>query len=293
MSPILFTVGPLTIYSWGTFLVLGVAVGTVVTIFEGRRRGLRAPELLNLAFLTSLAGLAGARLLYVLVEWPAFRPDPVSAFLFTEGGLSIYGAVLGGAALVLCFARRRGRPFLVYADLMAPGLALGTAIGRIGCFLRGCCYGRLTDQSWGFLSALAGGYRYPSQLMEASLDLALFGLLMTPFLRGTADMPAAGPPLPGAGPFSSATGGRPRIGLRFLTYLTLYSAIRFAVEFYRDTPRVLGPLTLTQLLALLIVVLGAGFSLRLWSRGERAARRGAALRPRRAGRGAIGAGRTR
>ncbi|HEY3316681.1 MAG TPA: prolipoprotein diacylglyceryl transferase [Bacillota bacterium] len=239
MGPILFTLGPLTFYAWGTLAILGLAAGTTLTILEGCRRGLGFAELLDVCFSTALAGLAGARLLYVIVEWPAFRPDPVRAFIFVEGGLSIYGAFLGGAAGVWLLARRFRRSAWAYADIMAPGIALGLALGRVGCLLRGCCYGRLTDQTWGLATQLAPGLRYPAQAMEAAIDLAILAVLGAPAFRPRARPHPAGP----------------REGLRFLAFLGLYAAGRFIVEFYRDSEVLIGWMTTSQAFSLAVLAL--------------------------------------
>lgn len=255
MRPILFTVGSLAVYSWGFFLDLAVTAGVIVAIVEGRRRGLPAAEILNLSVLATLAGLAGARLLYVLAEWPVYRTEPWRAFSLLEGGLSLYGALLGGATAGYWYARRRGRPFLSYLDLMAPGAALGTAIGRIGCTLRGCCYGRPTEAAWGLFTPLAEGPRFPAQPLEAFLDLAIFVVLMLPAFRGPAAGPAARPSPPRSSPRSSpprpAT-GHP-VGRRFYTYLALYAVARFITEFFRDGQFLWGWLTVAQGFSLVVL----------------------------------------
>lgn len=258
MRPILFSLGPFAFYSWGTLAVLGLVVGTALTILEGRRRrrGFGFAELLDLCFYTALAGLIGARLLYVIVEWPAFRGDPVRAFAFAEGGLSVYGAFLGGAAGAWLIARRFGRSAWTYADLLAPGAALGVAIGRVGCLLRGCCYGRLTDQTWGLATPLADGLRYPAQAIEAVVDLVIFAILMAPAFRGRAPAGARG------GAPGGAPAGRPR-GLRFLAFVGLYAIGRFAVEFYRDSEMLTGWLSVSQAASLGVAALTAWL---IWAR---------------------------
>ncbi|MHB0886213.1 MAG: prolipoprotein diacylglyceryl transferase [Bacillota bacterium] len=243
MRPVLFEIGPLAVYSWGFFLDLAVVAGVLVTIAEGRRRRLPAVEVLNLSFVAAVAGFVGARLLYVLVEWPAYRADPLSAFSVFEGGLSGYGALLGGAAAVLWTARRRGRPALFYLDVMAPGMALGLAIGRVGCTLRGCCYGLPTTAPWGIASTLADGLRFPAQPLEAALDLASFGWLMLPAWRGA----SRSRPALGRGARRGAPDGR-----RFFVYLASYAAVRFATDFVREAEYLWGWLTVTQAFSLAV-----------------------------------------
>ncbi len=253
MRPVLFNLGPLAVYSWGFFLDLAVAAGVVVAVIEGRRRGVSATEVLNLSLFATLAGLVGARFLYVLVEWPAYRADPAGAFSIFEGGLSLYGALLGGAAIVFWSARRRGRPFFMYLDLLAPGMALGSAIGRVGCTLRGCCYGHLTagvfggawGGAWGLTTPLADGLRFPAQPLEAFLDLAIFATLLLPVFR------------------------RPRVhGLRFLVYLALYALVRLVTEFFREGEPLWGWLTVTQAFSLAVLGLSLAALVRLVRAGR-------------------------
>lgn len=251
MRPILFEIGPLAIYSWGFFLDLAVVAGVLVTIAEGRRRRLPAVEVLNLSLAAALAGFVGARLVYVLVEWPAYRADPWSAFSIFEGGLSLYGALLGGLAAVLWTARRRGRPILSYLDMMAPGMALGSAIGRVGCTLWGCCYGHPTAGPWGITSVLVGGPRFPAQPLESALDLLIFGVLMLPAWRGGAASRGRGRE---ARYGREAHRGAPD-GRRFFVYLALYAVVRFATDFVREAEYLWGWLTVTQAFSLVVLVL--------------------------------------
>jgi phosphatidylglycerol:prolipoprotein diacylglycerol transferase len=151
-------VGPpkgLPIRGYGVMLLVAVVAGVGLAIREARRVGLDSETILSLAFYAFLGGILGARLFYIIEYWPQFRRESIAATLaaainVTEGGLVVYGSLLGGLATGLWFVRRRRLPPLAMADLIAPSLLLGLALGRIGCLLNGCCHGGVCHQEpWG------------------------------------------------------------------------------------------------------------------------------------------------
>lgn len=209
-------------------LAVGVALGLALAVREARRKGID-PELVSLFAIYAIpAGLVGARLLYVALEWQEYAAEPWRVFSLQEGGLSVHGAILAGAAVAMWFARRRQLSGWSFADLFAPSLALGIGITRLGCFLNGCCYGVPTGGVWGTFTRYAPGLRHPTQLYEMGLDLALFAWLWS--MRG-----------------------RTRYeGQLILSFAALYSLVRFALDFYRDVPRLAGSFTVTQVASLLL-----------------------------------------
>jgi phosphatidylglycerol:prolipoprotein diacylglycerol transferase len=143
----------LPIRGYGVMLLLGVLGGVALAVREARRVGLDPDLVISLCFHLFVAGIIGARLFYVIEYWPQFRqPTPIDtlgAILnVTQGGLVVYGSLIGALLGGLWFLRRNALPLLATADLMAPSLVLGLALGRIGCLLNGCCYGGLCDASW-------------------------------------------------------------------------------------------------------------------------------------------------
>ena len=131
-------------------LLLGVLAGVGLAVREARRVGLDPEIVLSLCFHMFWAGILGARLFYVIEYWPEFHKPTASATLLailnvTQGGLVVYGSLIGAVLAGLWFLRRHALPVLAIADLIAPSLVLGSAVGRIGCLLNGCCYGGLCE----------------------------------------------------------------------------------------------------------------------------------------------------
>jgi phosphatidylglycerol---prolipoprotein diacylglyceryl transferase len=151
--PRLFPEG-LPIRGYGLMVLCGVISGILLAMHRAQQVGLAPDTILSLAFSFLLCGIIGARLFYVIEYWDTrfqsddWRETALNVLKFTEGGLVIYGALLGAAAAVLWFAWRRKLPLLAMADLLAPSLLIGVAFGRIGCFLNGCCYGGECDLPW-------------------------------------------------------------------------------------------------------------------------------------------------
>ncbi|MCL4425543.1 MAG: prolipoprotein diacylglyceryl transferase [Firmicutes bacterium] len=231
MHPIVFSFGSFEVHTWGVMFALAFLLGTALAMLEAGRRGLDPNLILDLALYTSVAAIVGARLLFVLLEWPYYSGNPISVLWIREGGLSLHGGLLGGVLVGLWFAGHQRIPKGRLADIVAPSVAIGTMVARFGCFFEGCCYGTLTEGWWGTLTRYAPGLRHPAQLYEAALDLVLFLFLW--FWRKRVRVP----------------------GQLFLLYIGLYSVIRFGVEFFREVPHLYGWLTVAQLASLVIAAL--------------------------------------
>jgi phosphatidylglycerol:prolipoprotein diacylglycerol transferase len=191
----------------------------------------------DLACVALLGGIVGARVFFALLHWEFFVQAPLAFFALWQGGLVWYGGFAGGLLATWWYARRHRLPLLPLADLYAPALALGHAIGRVGCFLNGCCFGRPTEAWCGIAVPGVPGRVLPVQLMEA---LGLFFLYLA--LRSL-QQPAR-------------LGSRP--GGLFGLYLCAYGVLRFALEYVRgDQVSAVAGLTLQQLLSLLIILAGA------------------------------------
>ena len=197
MHPILFELGPFTIRSYGACIALAFIVGFYLLEKEAKRRDFYPGKILDLGLWVIASGVLGARLLHVLVNLSYYGANPLEIFLFWKGGLAIYGGLILGILAGVVFIRKRGMAFFSTADLFAPYLALGQAIGRIGCFLNGCCFGKV-------------GLFYPAQLSAASLLLIIFVILR--LMRNLKVAP----------------------GFIFGCYIILYSSQRFFVDFLRD-----------------------------------------------------------
>ncbi len=153
MHPTILRIGSVTIHSYGLMIAIGFGLGLVLMYRLGKREGLPAGRLMDLAFWVALGGILGARLIYILIRWneyiaPLFTEGDFKVFRIWEGGLTFYGGLLGGLLVGLILIRRWRLPTLQVMDIAAPALALGQAFGRIGCLLAGCCWGRPVDLPW-------------------------------------------------------------------------------------------------------------------------------------------------
>lgn len=140
----------LPIRGFGMMLLLAVSSGVALAVRQARRMGLDPDVILSLAFHVFIGGIVGARTFYVVQYWPQFRRETwletiAAVANMMQGGLVVYGSLIGAGVVAIWFFRKRHLPVLAMADLVAPSLALGLAIGRIGCFLNGCCHGGLCD----------------------------------------------------------------------------------------------------------------------------------------------------
>lgn len=182
MHPEIFHWGFLHVRSYGVMLAIAFLVGTWLALREARRLSLDEDQLVNVILVVLIASVLGARALYVMEHIQEFRREWGSVIALWQGGLTLYGGVIAGTVAGLLAARRFGLPMWTVADTLTPSLALGTALGRIGCFLNGCCYGRPTRMPWGVVfppDSFAGlefgnAPVHPSQLYFAAAGFVLF-----------------------------------------------------------------------------------------------------------------------
>ena len=233
MYPTFLRIGSFEITSFGVLVALGALAGMFLFQRELRRGGLPA-DAINAAMAGVLGGLAGAKLIWAL----EFRDTaPFLDLLLSRGGLSWFGGFAGGLAAGLATLRGYGVPLVRGLAAASPGLALGHAIGRVGCFLVGDDYGRPSTLPWAV--AFPKGLPptdipvHPTQLYEAIPLVVLAWLLTRWRQQGAPD------------------------GVVLARYLILAGAIRFAIEFVRINAPVLGPLTLAQIWSLALVIAGA------------------------------------
>lgn len=148
MYRIIFSFGPFSIYSYGLML----AIGFLVALWFAQRRAknlkLDANKIADLCFYLIVAGILGARILYVLLNWRYFRENLFDILKVWEGGLVYYGGLILGFFVYIWFVWKNKLSFAKIADLMSVPLSVGIFFGRIGCFLNGCCYGNIS-KTWG------------------------------------------------------------------------------------------------------------------------------------------------
>ena len=254
MFPKVIQFGEFFLPTYGLMVALGFFAGLQVAIRLGARRGLHREVITNLAIYCALAGLAGAKLFMILFD----LGDYVSGArpLFSLATLQAAGVFQGGLILAVIVAfwymKRQSMPALTTADALAPGVALGHAIGRLGCLAVGCCWGVVCDRPWAIkftnpeaevLTGVPLGIPlHPTQLYETIAELIVFGFL---WWRHSA---------------SGGTVKPHREGEILGWYLVLSSALRFWIEFYRfhaqDLPMG-GPWSLTQWISLALCGVGA------------------------------------
>lgn len=233
MYPILFSIGPVTIYSYG--LMLGLAF--LITMHLASQRAnifnISRKAVSNLIILFLISGVIGARIAYVLANMSYFAGDPLQVLMINKGGLIFYGGLILAFISGIIFAKITNLDILNAADLMAPFIALGHAIGRLGCFLNGCCFGKSTDSCLGIRFPHTLIKVYPTQLFSFAGLLILFFLLI--FLQNR----------------------RSFKGEIISSYLILYGMFRFLIEFFRgDLLVIFHGLTSTQLLSIILIVVG-------------------------------------
>lgn len=204
------------IKSYGLLLALSFVLGLLLSIRRGRPYNLSSETITDLIFVCLVSSMIGVRLFYVLTHLGEFHPW-YRAFFIWDGGLTLYGGIVGSILAVLYVTRRKGIPFMVIADIFAPGVILGIGITRIGCFLAGCCFGMPTDCSCGVTFPLGAPATkffgqvavHPSQLYGSLGGFLILGSLLL---------------LEKVWNYRGATFGR---------FLFLYGVARFVIDFSR------------------------------------------------------------
>lgn len=247
MLPKLITFGSFYIPTYGVLVALGFLAALSVTMRLATRSGLPGEKVTNLAVYCAMAGIIGAKLFMFLFDFGDYVRNPGQ--IFTLETLQAAGVFHGGLIAAIVFAvfyvRRNSLPLFATMDAFAPGIALGQSIGRLGCFAAGCCWGKQCDLPWGvrFRSNFASPVPldrnlHPVQLYESAADLLIFFFLYRRFGNGDKKGEI--------------------IGL----YLVLYSIVRFVIEFYREHEQsLIGPFSITQWIALALLVVGVAFLL--------------------------------
>jgi phosphatidylglycerol:prolipoprotein diacylglycerol transferase len=247
LYPIIFELGPITIYSFGVLMAVGFYVAALATVSEYQRRGGDPDPMWNLVVWIFVAGLVSSRVLSLFNDPAALMRDPLHE-VFSGSGFVWYGGLIGGAAAAALLVRRYRIRFPLLLECAAPGLAIGQAIGRIGCHVSGDGdWGIPTDLPWGvaYTNAIVGWpytdpdiVVHPTPLYEAAAYTLVFAVLW--WLRKR----------------------NPPECTLFGLYLIGASAARFAVEFIRINPHVAFGLTQAQLIAIVLFCAGIVFVVR-------------------------------
>ena len=237
------------IHTYGLLVALGFLAGLWVATRLARRANLNTEAIFNLGFYSALAAMLGAKIMMILVDLPYYAEHPgeiLSVGTLQAGGV-FYGGLLAALAVAVWYMRKTQLPALLTADVFAPGIALGHAIGRLGCFAAGCCWGvecrlpwavRFSDPASQLPRGLLGVPLHPTQLYESFAEFLIFGILYWRI-------------------------GKPHsAGTIISLYLMLYSTARFVIEFFRFHEQGNlwgGPLDTSQWLSILLFLAGASY----------------------------------
>jgi phosphatidylglycerol:prolipoprotein diacylglycerol transferase len=239
MFPVLFNLGPLTIHTYGVFVAMGFFAGLGVTMRLARTEGIPSGLIMDMSFVILVAAIVGSRALYVLMNLSFYLENPIHAFKLWEGGLVFSGGLAASGLVMAWYIHRHGLSWWKTGDLWAPGIAVGQAVGRIGCLMAGCCYGKpANDLPWAvtFTDPLClapiGIPLHPTQLYSMISGFVIFAILLIIFFR------------------------RKFYGQVLLWFVILHSTARLLIERFRGDFRgvVFGSsISLTQLVTLVLL----------------------------------------
>jgi phosphatidylglycerol:prolipoprotein diacylglycerol transferase len=257
--------GPFTLHTYGVLLAVAFIAGLWIAARHARQAQLDAEKITDLAVYVLIAGLIGAKLALLLVEWGYYSKNWRELFSLLQSGGVFYGGLIAALPVAWWYSRKHALPGWKAADALAPAVVLGQSIGRLGCFAAGCCFGKPTNVAWAvtfrdLYAARAVGTPidtplHPTQLYEAGATFLIFLSLLAIAKRKRFD------------------------GQVTLSYVLFYSVARFVIEFFRgDVARgtVFGGALSTSQFVAIVLVLGA---LALWPRAARAGRTPAPAAP--------------
>ncbi len=256
----LFSIGALTIHWYGVMMALGFFLGLWNWVLVGRRDGRTFNFCSDLLFWIMLSGILGARVAYVLAEWEHFSANPVEIFWIHRGGLIYYGGFIGSGIAIFLFAKHHKQKLVALLDFALTAVPLAHAMGRIGCFMNGCCYGKICELPIGVrFPAQSAVWRdhvysgeilrftkaslpvHPVQIYEALFNLALYAVVIWHYRS------------------------RKRNGSTIALYLLAYPVGRFFLEFFRGDDRVRWwGLSVAQVVSIFLFTVGLFFL--FWSR---------------------------
>ena len=242
----LLHIGPLTMYGYGLMIACALLTAYFTAEYRARKEGFPQEHIFGMFLCCIFGGFAGAKVLFLFTEWKVFIEDPLYYLRTFSDGFVVYGGILAGFLSIYLYCRRKDLHFPEWTDLLMPSVALAQGIGRIGCFLAGCCYGKETSLPIGITFknsdfAPNGGRLLPTQLISAGFDVLLYVILLKISSRKKKD------------------------GEVTAWYFILYSIGRFFVEFLRgDRERgFIGTLSTSQFISILtcaaaVLLLAAG-----------------------------------
>ncbi len=257
MHPVLFEIGGWPVYSYGVLLAAAYLAGLQMAVVRARRAGLDAAKVMDFGIYLIIAALVGAKLMLVVTDFSYFRQQPRELLSLARAGGVFYGGLIAAVLVGFWLVRKYKLHIWTVGDLMAPGIALGHVIGRMGCLLAGCCYGKPTSVAWAItfkdpaaavnVGTPLGIPLHPTQLYDAGAELIILAVLLATERRGN-KFP----------------------GRTFFLYLLLYAISRFIIEFYRGDDRgmVFNVLSTSQVVAIAIIPISLFMLWRLRARAR-------------------------
>ncbi|MCX6089721.1 MAG: prolipoprotein diacylglyceryl transferase [Candidatus Atribacteria bacterium] len=234
MHRIMFHIGQFPVYSYGVMLGVAFLVGIIYAVRRAPKYGVTPDAVVEVSVLCIFGAIIGSRLVFVLLNWSLYKDHLIEILMVREGGLTFYGGMLGAILLAVPYMVKKKYSLPALFDVCTPPIALGYAIARIGCYLNGCCYGRVssfTTFPLGVQFPFLTGYRFPTQLYSLVYSLVILFILLRlekhQVFRGEL----------------------------FLNYLWLYGIARFLIEYLREEPfSIFGILTSAQFACLIIIM---------------------------------------
>lgn len=230
MHSVICKIGPFTAYSYGLMLVLAFMVSLKLATLQAKRENVGAGIIFNFSFIVFISGIIGARLFYIIENLSYYAKQPIEIIMLQEGGLSWFGGLIFGVIFGIAYLKKRNLSIYRIFDLCVPYVSLAQAIGRIGCLLNGCCFGKVSK--FGIYFPAHEAVLIPTQLYSSLILILIFIIL-----RLLQDRPH-------------------RQGQIFFVYLLVYSIKRFFIEFWRaDNEIIFLRFSLFQIISIIIFCL--------------------------------------
>lgn len=248
LDPIAFSIGPIPVRWYGIFMTSAFVLGVLLAQYHAKRSRIDPEHILNMAMYIIPLAIIGARIYYVIFEWPYYVLNPLEAFAIWHGGLAIHGGLIGGLLGGFYYVRKHRLPFLLVGDIMMPSVILGQALGRWGNFMNQEAHGGPVSKDFishfpAFIQQqmlINGVYYNPTFLYESLWNIIVFVLLVSMLYK-----------------FKKFD------GQILFSYMILYSIGRFVIEGMRTDSLMLGPIRVAQLVSLSLII--AGVILMVWA----------------------------
>ncbi|MDR5658021.1 prolipoprotein diacylglyceryl transferase [Serpentinicella sp. ANB-PHB4] len=233
MNPIAFELFGIQVAWYGILISLGIILGVILATKRAVAVGLHEETVVDMCLLAIPAAILGARAYYVIFKWDYYSQNLSDIYRFRQGGLAIHGGIIAGVVVGYLFCKKKKISFLKLADVCAPSIILGQAVGRWGNYFNQEAYGRATELPWAI--EIDGMMVHPTFLYESLWNFAVFFFLLYFTKKKKAD------------------------GQLFLLYLILYSVGRFFIEGLRTDSLMIGPLRVAQVISIVLIIVSMAF----------------------------------